>query len=215
MLLPLLPLHAVLLVSLEVSAPVTINLYDENHREAATVVVNRDGTVDEANDAKLRHLLRCKRTERKHKINEGTLRMFAAVAAEWPGATIELVSGYRAMRSESRTSPHRKARAIDFRIRGVSTVAVRDFMWRTFREVGVGYYPEGAYVHLDHRPGLHDTAWTFKKGKNRYRPSWAERIRPAYEEAEDAAKPSKSKPKKHEHKHDRGGAKRTRHGIGV
>lgn len=204
MLLPLLPLHAVLLVVVEASGPVAINLYDENHRETAVVMVSRDGSVDDENDAKLRHLLRCKRTERQHKMNQGTLAMFAAVSSQWPGATIELVSGYRAMRSESRTSPHRAARAIDFRIQGVSTVAVRDFMWRSFHEVGVGYYPEGGYVHLDHRPGLHDTAWTFKHGKNRYRPSWAERIRPAFDEDEDAdaSKPSKSKKSERKHHHD-------------
>lgn len=210
MLLPLLPIHAALLVlgtsgagePVETAAdPVTIHLYDENHREYADVTIARDGSVDAENDKKIRHLLRCKRTERQHKMNQGTLAMFAAVAARWPGHTIELVSGYRAMRRESSTSPHRAARAIDFRIRDVSAVAVRDYMWETFRHVGVGWYPEEQFLHLDHRPDLHDTAWTFRHGVNHYRPSWAERIRPAFEDA-----PA--------HPHPRGRRER-RHAAGV
>jgi uncharacterized protein YcbK (DUF882 family) len=169
-------------VSLESKTPVSVRLYDVNHAEYATLTIRRDGTLDGENARIASRLLRCKRTERQRKIDKGTMAMFATVAATWPGHTIELVSGYRAMRRESRTSPHRAARAIDFRVQGVSTVLVRDFLWRTFRTVGVGWYPEGNYVHLDHRAGLNDTAWTFRRGRNQYQPGWAERIRPAIPE---------------------------------
>jgi uncharacterized protein YcbK (DUF882 family) len=191
--------------TLEATAPVSVELYDVNHDESATITINRDGSVDPRTAKVVKRLLRCKRTDRSRKISRKTLAMFANVAATWSGHTIEIVSGYRAMRSESRTSPHRGARAIDFRVRGVSTRLVRDYMWREFRTVGVGWYPEGNYVHLDARPGLNDTAWTFANGKNRYHPSWAERIRPAY--VEPVRKP---KHKRHKKK-----PQRRYHGAGV
>jgi uncharacterized protein YcbK (DUF882 family) len=214
MLLPLLPLRAVTLAltgwvaaapgpggdiaraeittaaTVEATSPVTMRIYDENHREYVTITLNRDGSTDPVTATEIKRLFRCKRTGRQHMIDQGTLAMFAAVGARYPGKTIETVSGYRAMRAEPRTSPHRAALAIDFRVRGVSTTEVRDWLWKSFRTVAVGWYPHGNYLHLDHRPpGTHDTAWTFRHGTNYYHPYWAERLRswlPPREAAETA-----------------------------
>jgi hypothetical protein len=41
---------------------------------------------------------------------------------------------------------------MDFSIEGVPTTAVRDYC-RTFRDAGVGYYPNSTFVHLDVRTG--------------------------------------------------------------
>jgi hypothetical protein len=30
------------------------------------------------------------------------------------------------------------------------------------------------FIHMDSRPTMHDTAWTFLHGKNRYNPGWAD-----------------------------------------
>ena len=180
MLLPLLPLVAAMSAEAQ---PVSIQLYDVNHDETVTVQIGRDGSVSRHDKIVLKHVFRCKRTERQHMINQRTLAMFADVADHWRGHTVEIISGYRAMRRESRTSPHRAARAIDFRIRGVSTIPVRDYMWTKFRNVGIGWYPEHRFLHLDYRPDRHDTAWTFRNGLETYRPTWAEKIRPPYEGA--------------------------------
>ena len=81
------------------------------------------------------------------------------------------------MGRESPTSPHRDARAIDFRIRGVQLKEIRDYLWKTYTDVGVGWYPAEQFVHIDTRPRVHDTAWTFLNGTNHYHPYWAELAR--------------------------------------
>ncbi|MEZ4361231.1 MAG: DUF882 domain-containing protein [Kofleriaceae bacterium] len=161
----------------EESQPVEVLLYDENAREEATVWIHRDGTADEENTAEITRLFRCRRTHKDKPIAKGTLAMLADIATRYPGKRIEYVSGYRASREESRTSPHRAARAIDFRIRGVSLIEIRDYLWTTYREVGIGWYPKEQYIHMDHRPGEKDIAWTFVNGDNVYHPSWSDRAR--------------------------------------
>jgi hypothetical protein len=82
---------------------------------------------------------------------------------------------YRTGGGESWTSPHRAGRAIDFRIRGESLVAIRDYLWKTYTHVGIGWYPSEQFIHMDSRP--EDIAWTFSGGDNHYRPYWSERVR--------------------------------------
>lgn len=157
--------------------PIEVLLHDENAKEDATLWINRDGTTDEANAAEVRRLFRCRRTHKEREIAPGTLAMLADIATRYPGKRIEYVSAYRATKEESRKSPHRHGRAVDFRIRGVSAIELRDYLWTTYREVGIGWYPKEQYIHIDHRPGEKDIAWTFINGKNIYHPSWADRAR--------------------------------------
>lgn len=158
------------------AAPVEVDLYDENDHQRGRVAIWRDGSTDDATTDELKRLFRCRRTHREHAIAKGTLAMLAEVAERY-GRTIEYVSAYRAHREESRTSPHRSATAIDFRIRGVPLREVRDHVWRTYTGIGVGWYPDGQYIHIDTRPRPNDTAWTFIDGDNRYHPYWAELAR--------------------------------------
>lgn len=171
------PTAAVAVAIEEASQPVEVLLYDENAKESATVWIHRDGTTDEANAAEIERLFRCRRSHKTKPIAQGTLAMLADIATRYPGKRIEYVSGYRATREESRESPHRAARAIDFRIRGVKPIEIRDYLWTTYREVGIGWYPKEQYIHMDHRPGEKDIAWTFVNGTNVYHPSWADRAR--------------------------------------
>lgn len=67
----------------------------------------------------------------------------------WPNSIIEIVSGYREPIPGHRSN-HYIGRAIDFRVSGVSREKVRDFL-RQFKKVGVGYYPNSVFVHLDVR----------------------------------------------------------------
>lgn len=156
------------------STPVEVKLFDENHRVHATVGIRRDGTMDAQTAAQVRHLFRCRQTNHERPIARRTLAMLADLAERYEGKTIEFVSAYRVQRGESRTSPHRDARAIDFRIRGASLREIRDYLWRTYSEVGIGWYPGEQFVHMDSRPTMHDTAWTFAAGANHYHPYWAE-----------------------------------------
>lgn len=74
--------------------------------------------------------------------------MLQRVVDRFPGRSIEIVSGWRPRARE--TSRHHHARALDFRLAGVSRENLRDFL-RTFDRAGVGYYPNSVFVHLDVR----------------------------------------------------------------
>jgi uncharacterized protein YcbK (DUF882 family) len=155
------------------SSPVEVKLYDENLRVAATVVLERDGSADPATREEITKLFHCRKSGRTKPIAQATLALLADVADRYEGKTIEFVSVYRATRSESRTSPHRAARAIDFRIRGIALRDLRDYLWRRYHAVGIGWYPGDQFIHMDTRPGRQDMSWTFVNGDNRYHPYWA------------------------------------------
>lgn len=159
------------------SETVAVQLYDENHAEFAVVAIGRDGSLSPEADREIRHLFRCKRTDREHKMDTRLLAMLADVSSHFDNHVITFVSGYRTAATERMTSPHRGARALDFRINGTSLIAVRDYVWKYYDQVGIGWYPNENFVHMDHRPGQNDIAWTFHDGVEHYNPSWAERVR--------------------------------------
>src|SRR5580704_3944676 len=173
-----LPVQAVAtVVSVDAASPIAVSLYDENDHQQGTIAIWRDGSTDAATSAEVKQLFRCRTTHRQKMMAKQTLAMLADVSQHYPGKTIEYVSAYRTGGNESATSPHRDGRAIDFRIRGVSLGPIRDYVWRTYSDVGVGWYPSEQFVHIDTRPKIHDTAWTFYKGVNHYHPYWAELAR--------------------------------------
>ena len=141
-------------LAVDAASPIAVSLYDENDHQRGTVAIWRDGSTDAGTAAEVKHLFRCRTTHRQKMIAKQTLAMLADVSQHYPGKTIEYVSGYRAGGSESRTSPHRDGRAIDFRIRGASLQPIRDYVWRTYRDVGVGWYPSEQFVHIDTRPKI-------------------------------------------------------------
>jgi uncharacterized protein YcbK (DUF882 family) len=167
----------VTLIAAQTAGPVEVDLYDENDHQRGNVAIWRDGSVDEDTRVLVKHLFRCRKTHREAMIHHTTLGMLADIAERYEGKTIEYVSAFRVHRSESRTSPHRDARAIDFRIRGVALREIRDYLWRNYTQVGVGWYPAGQYIHIDSRPTMTDMSWTFVNGTNRYHPYWAELAR--------------------------------------
>lgn len=157
--------------------PVDVVLFDANHKETYTVRIGRDGSIDATTRETLEHAFRCRRSERERGIDRGLLAMIADVQARWPGHTIEYISAYRNWKGERKTSPHRAGRAFDFRVQGVKLTDVRDYVWTRFEQVGVGWYPDEGFVHMDHRHGEADIAWTEIRGNNRYHPSWSTRAR--------------------------------------
>ena len=94
------------------------------------------------------------RSGKKHNIDLRLLRLLADVSDTFGGRTIKVVSGYR-LGNTSATSRHRHGRAIDFVVLGVPNTALRDYL-KTLRNVGVGYYPNSSFVHLDTRK-----QWTY------------------------------------------------------
>ena len=78
----------------------------------------------------------------------------AQVSDHFGGRPLHVVSGFRPYSPVQYTphSNHNAGRAMDFSVEGVPNTAVRDFC-RTFRNAGVGYYPNSTFVHLDVRTG--------------------------------------------------------------
>lgn len=87
------------------------------------------------------------RTGRTRRVPERLLWNLYLVGAHFD-APIEIVSGYRSR--ARRTSRHRHAAAVDFRVVGVPSKVVWEYCKR-FRRVGLGYYPKSGFVHLDVR----------------------------------------------------------------
>ncbi|HEY0466856.1 MAG TPA: LysM peptidoglycan-binding domain-containing protein [Polyangiaceae bacterium] len=77
------------------------------------------------------------------------IRLLAKVSDKFGGRPIRIVSGYRT-RSFFEDSRHKMSRAVDFSIPGIDNVTLRDYL-RTLTSVGVGYYPNSSFVHLDVR----------------------------------------------------------------
>jgi uncharacterized protein YcbK (DUF882 family) len=87
-----------------------------------------------------------------HPIDGRLVTLVATVSDHFGGREVNVVSGFRPYSpgQYSRHSNHNEGRAIDFSIKGIANETVRDFC-RTLRNVGVGYYPNSLFVHLDVR----------------------------------------------------------------
>jgi uncharacterized protein YcbK (DUF882 family) len=87
-----------------------------------------------------------------HTVDPRLVALVGIVSSHFSGKTLEIVSGYRAYTPSQYTphSNHNLGRALDFRVRGVTNEALRDFC-RTLRNAGCGYYPNSTFVHLDVR----------------------------------------------------------------
>ena len=99
-------------------------------------------------------LLRCHHTGKEHPMHWRLMQLLYRIARHFPAQRIEVVAGYRHPRvAKDKGVPksnHARGRAVDFRVPGVSNEDLRDYV-RTFKKVGVGYYPNSTFVHLDVR----------------------------------------------------------------
>lgn len=77
------------------------------------------------------------------------IQLLVVVSDRFGGRPLRIVSGYRTS-SFFEDSRHKESRAVDFSIPGVPNDALRDYL-RTLSNVGVGYYPNSSFVHLDVR----------------------------------------------------------------
>ena len=135
-------------------APVT--LFNVKTHEALPVV---DGTLP--NYAEWSLLLRCHFTGTVAWVDARLEAEVVAVARALGANRVEIVSGYRdpkynrLLRKKGHEvagqSLHTRGQAVDFRLPGVSTRRVRDWLLRR-RAFGVGYYPDSGFVHLDVGP---------------------------------------------------------------
>ena len=155
-----------------------VTFYNVNTRETETYFFRFDGVIAHEDEVRLMHLFRCKRSGHERKPDQGLLQIIAKIGAQYPGHVIELVSAHRAIPWAVRTSKHWSGHAMDFRIRGVSLVDVRTFLWdmAATRPMGVGHYHKDAFLHVDARPGEPSIGWDVRRrGRENYHynPRWA------------------------------------------
>lgn len=154
-------------------APVT--LFNVNSRETETFVLPYDGVLSRADEKRLTHLFRCKRTGHELKPDRGLLKILAQVAHRYEGHVFEVVSAHRHNRGTSRTSKHRSGHALDFRVRAVGVKEVRSFIWTLEEPIGLGFYREQQFLHIDWRPAEQKIAWDQRTEDSAYRywPKWS------------------------------------------
>jgi len=133
------------------NAPVV--LYAVNRRDTMTLRLrDAQGRPVKGNQRRFDRFLRCHHTNTQHAMNPRLIRLLYQTGHHWPGHRIDVVSGYRDPSvAKNPHSPHMKGLACDFRVEGVKTAELRDYLRRTFDKVGVGYYPNSSFVHLDVR----------------------------------------------------------------
>jgi len=116
-----------------------------------------EGALEEIN-----YLFRDRRTQEIHAIDTGLLDLLHALKNHLKtGATFNLICGYRSpqtnamLRKKSKAvakkSFHLKGQAVDIRVPGLSTAALRKAAI-TLGGGGVGYYPSSGFVHMDVGP---------------------------------------------------------------
>lgn len=122
-----------------------------NKKKLTVTLVNRNGRVRKAAVEQLARFLRPRNSRRWRRPPRRLVALLAKASDHFGGRTLHVVSGYRkAGGYTGRESRHTDGAAIDFRIKGVPNSALRDYL-RRFERVGVGYYPNSTFVHLDVR----------------------------------------------------------------
>lgn len=131
-------------------SPGVLNLFRVATRERLRVRLV-DSRGRSRNRRRLAHLMRHSRTHREHLPDRRLMQVLTQVSDHFGGRQINILSGYRpAGGNTQEDSRHVSGDAIDLRISGVGNQHVRDYL-RSLDRVGVGYYPNSTFVHLDVR----------------------------------------------------------------
>ena len=141
---------AVSLVRIHDGARFTLSLFDDDGRLRAGALVE------------LRDFLRDRRRNIDHPIHWRLATLLVAISSHFDGAELQVVSGYRHVNRHHKRSRHTRGHALDFRVRGVDNRALFELLRRSFAGIGVGYYPNSTFVHLDVRQ--QDALWVDYSG---------------------------------------------------
>jgi uncharacterized protein YcbK (DUF882 family) len=130
-------------------------LFHINRKETLNLrVADERGRPVRGVQKRLDRFLRCHHTNKQYAINPRLVRLIYETGRHFNGKRVEIVSGYRHPTvAKNPKSPHMKGLACDIRVDGVKNSDLRDFLRRNFKQVGVGYYPNSSFVHLDVRKG--------------------------------------------------------------
>ena len=113
---------------------------------------DRRGRTVKATVRKLRRFMRCHRTGKKRSISWRLIRNLYRVSRHYKGKKILIYSAYRHRRvARLKTSKHIRGKAADIAVQGIRPHQLRDYLRRSFKKAGVGYYPHLPFVHFDVR----------------------------------------------------------------
>jgi len=133
------------------NAPVLLE-HVNRHEEMSLRLRDGEGRPVKGMQKRFDRFLRCHHTNAQHAMSPRLMKVIYQTGRHWPGHRIEVVAGYRHPKvAKNPHSPHMKGLACDFRVSGVKNTALRDYLRRNFQKVGVGYYPNSSFVHLDVR----------------------------------------------------------------
>jgi uncharacterized protein YcbK (DUF882 family) len=130
-----------------------VELYHVNRKETMQLRLrDEQGRPVRGQQKRFDRFLRCHYTNVQHPMNPRLITLLYQTGRHWQGHRVEVISGYRHPTvAKNPRSPHMKGLACDFRVVGVTNSQLRDYLRRTFDKVGVGYYPNSSFVHLDVR----------------------------------------------------------------
>ena len=142
-----------------------LKLHHLHTGESIDVAYKQDGQYSTQGVGMLNHFLRDHRTQDTADYDPREFDLLHALLAKLgkPNATIDIVCGYRtpfsnnflrtrsAVTGVAEHSQHMLSKAIDIRIPGVSTLALRNAAL-SLGMGGVGYYPTSQFVHVDVGP---------------------------------------------------------------
>lgn len=101
----------------------------------------------------LMDFLRCHHTNKRRPMDPRLVSLLYQTARHYNNAKLYVIAGYRApsvaAAKGNPKSPHKRGVACDFRLAGVPIEALRDYLRRTYNNIGVGYYPNSGFIHLD------------------------------------------------------------------
>jgi uncharacterized protein YcbK (DUF882 family) len=128
-----------------------LRIYSVNYKDEANVnIYNPDGSYNVQALAEIGHIFKCRRSGLEHDIDTRLITILSHIHDHFGGRRIEILSGYRFQRRTS--SNHFHGTAADFRVPGVPTRKVRDFVEALDAGgMGVGWYPKVDFIHVDIR----------------------------------------------------------------
>jgi uncharacterized protein YcbK (DUF882 family) len=130
-----------------------VELYALNTHESFVLKPTPAGTLPPKLRRAFSRFLRCHHTGRVHAMAPRLAELLYKVSRHFDGKRILVVAGYRAPKVAKQKgnprSPHKQGLACDFRVDGVPSTELRDFVRSAFHGVGVGWYPNSDFVHLD------------------------------------------------------------------
>lgn len=120
-----------------------------------------DGTLDPQALTEIERVLRDRNTDTTHEVDPRLVKMMYRLADHFESRQIVIISGYRGGGGEREGGYHCRGSAVDLVLSGVELPRLARFARRLGR-VGVGFYPNAGYIHLDVRQRSH--FWVDRSG---------------------------------------------------